>query len=210
MEMVVVIFSSIVLFLLFKNINFVIIMVSIIYLLMELLISNHSLIDIGFNSKGAIQDVRKTWFLILLVGVILPLITFFLGKYKVVGFLDHVVSRIPMDINQKFMTIINIAIGTFIEEVIYRGVLQSILTSVIGTPSAIVVASIIFAAMHFSKGPILIVCFDMSFIFIDSIVYGSIFAKTGNLFASWTGHCLNDLIALFLIVLFIPTYKKIN
>jgi type IV secretory pathway VirB6-like protein len=50
--------------------------------------------------------------------------------------------------------------------------------------------------MHYSYGSIAIVTLDMFGIFIDGMLLGIIFTRTKNIFASWIGHYLSDLIGI--------------
>jgi uncharacterized protein len=59
-----------------------------------------------------------------------------------------------------------------------------------------------FGFMHFSKGLQLIVSFDILGIIIDSIIYGIIYNKTKNIFASWVTHYLADIMGVILILTF--------
>ncbi|OPJ59582.1 CPBP family intramembrane glutamic endopeptidase [Clostridium oryzae] len=195
-ETLIVIIITILLFLIFNKFSSIIPVIPAIYLLIEKRKRHRSWSDIGFKIKNIFSDLRMNWYLVLLVGVISPLLTFMIGKYCIPGFTDHVKSRLPMDINVIAPTIITITISTFLEEVIFRGFLQGRLEWFIPPTKSIIISSCIFTLMHYSSGSIPIVALDMLGIFVDSIIYGIIFTKTKNLFASWIGHYLSDLIGI--------------
>ena len=96
--------------------------------------------------------------------------------------------------------IITITIGAFLEEVAFRSLFQERLSWFIKPTFAILLTSIIFGFMHFSKGLPLIVYFDIFGIIIDNMVYGIIYNKTKNIFASWVTHCLANIMAVILIL----------
>lgn len=96
--------------------------------------------------------------------------------------------------------IITITIGTFLEEVAFRSFFQERLSWFIKPTFAILLTSVVFGFMHFSKGSPLIVSFDILGIIIDSIVYGIIYNKTKNIFASWIIHYLADIVGFILIL----------
>jgi len=48
-----------------------------------------------------------------------------------------------------------------------------------------------------------IVVYDIETIFIDSIIFGIIFNRTKNIFASWIGHILADLVGIVLLLFYI-------
>jgi len=57
--------------------------------------------------------------------------------------------------------------------------------------------------MHIAAGSLAIETFDLFTIFLDSILYGIIFARTKNIYTSWSAHLLSDLVGLaFFIILF--------
>ncbi|MFW2488028.1 lysostaphin resistance A-like protein [Clostridium chromiireducens] len=194
---------TVLLFLIFNNLKAIIPVIPIIYLLIEKRIRHRSWADIGFNIKTVLVDIRTNWHWITLVGVISPLLTFYIGKYCIPGYIDHVKSRLPMDVKVIIPAIITITIGTFLEEIIFRGFIQGRLQWFIEPVKAIIISSLLFAFMHYSDGSIAIVIFDMFGIFIDSILFGIIFTKTKNIFTSWIGHYFSDLIGMICLLFLI-------
>lgn len=195
-ETLVVLIITVLFFLVFNNFNSIIPMIPVIYLLIEKRKRHRSWSDIGFNIKNVESDARINWHWILLVGVISPLLTFHIGKYCIPGYIDHVKSRLPMDIKVIIPAIITITIGTFLEEIIFRGFVQGRLEWFISPLKAIIISAILFAFMHYSHGSIAIVIFDMFGVFIDGMLLGIIFKRTKNIFTSWIGHYLSDLIGI--------------
>jgi uncharacterized protein len=183
-ETVIVIAVTIVLFLVFNNLKSIVPVIPAIYLLIERRIRHRSWTDVGFNIKNLLSDIKSNWHWIILVGVISPLLTFYIGKYSIPGFIGHVESRIPMDLNVIIPAIITATIGTFLEEVIFRGFIQGRLEWYLVPFKAIAISSILFAFMHYSQGSFTIVAFDIFGIFIDGIILGIIFTRTKNIFAS--------------------------
>lgn len=103
-------------------------------------------------------------------------------------------------------TIITITIGTFLEEIIFRGFVQERLGWFTDVPIAIMISSILFAFMHYSSGDFNIVIFDIITLFIDSILFGIIYAKTKNVFTSWIAHYLCDIVAIICIWMFFSNW----
>ena len=136
--------------------------------------------------------------LIIFTGIILPIITFMIEKTFFPEVIDHIVGRLPLNINNLLPTIINLVVGTFIEELIYRQILQYVIAKFAKAPIAIIISSVLFALMHRSPGSLVVVFLDLSSIFVDSILYGVIFNRSNILF-SWTAHCMSDLTALFIL-----------
>lgn len=202
-ETLMVIITTVSLFSIFKGLTSIIPLICVIYLLIERRKRHRSWSDIGFKIKTILSDARSSWDLILLVGVISPLLTFYIGKYCIPGYIDHLKLRLPMDVEIIIPAIITVTIGTFLEEIIFRGFIQGRLEWFITPFKAIIISSILFAVMHYSQGSISIIALDMSGIFVDGILFGIIFTRTKNIFASWIGHYLSDLIGIVCLLFLI-------
>jgi membrane protease YdiL (CAAX protease family) len=83
----------------------------------------------------------------------------------------------------------------FLEELLFRGFLQPLLASRFGTAAAILVTSLLFAALHglSAFGPI----------FGLSLVMGTTMARTGRLTSSWAIHALHNG-SMLLLLLSVP------
>lgn len=202
-ETIIVIGITIILSTILKDYGSVIIIIPVAFFLIESRIRHRSWVSIGFNVRDTLINVRENWCVVVFAGIILPLLIFLIAKQFVPEFITHVRSRLPLNINAIIPAIIAIGIGTFLEEVIFRGFIQERLSWFIGTPIAIIIASILFGFMHISKGSFKIVAFDLTGIFIDSIFFGIIFSKTNNIFASWTVHYMGDITALICLLFLI-------
>lgn len=83
--------------------------------------------------------------------------------------------------------------GTW-EEALFRGGLQVLLTDFIGAPLAILIASALFALVHFSK-PII------GFLqFLIGCFFGVIYWQTGSLLGVMLAHFLYDIFALWYLL----------
>ena len=93
-----------------------------------------------------------------------------------------------------FWAIICISLGAGIgEEALFRGGVQTLAGDYVGAPLAIVIASAIFAAIHFAK-PLVAVL-----IFLIGVVFGVVYWQTGSLLAVMVGHALYDVFALWYV-----------
>jgi membrane protease YdiL (CAAX protease family) len=178
--------------------------IAIVYILIERRKRGRTWSDIGFKFKSIMTDVKNNLHWIIAVGVIAQFIVITIAKYFVPGFFEHVKARIPlMNISQIVPLLIMILIGTLAEEIVYRGFFQERISWFIKPSYAIVLLSIVFGMMHYSSGYIPIVVYDIGTVFIDSIIYGIIFNRTKNIFASWIGHLLADLVGVVLLLFYI-------
>ena len=169
-------------------------------LLMDRRRNGKSWAEIGLKTQGILRDIQgaKNW--IFLVAFVSPILTIVLAQYLVPGFVAHLIGRLPMDIGQLVPTFFALLFGTFLEELIFRGYIQTRLQVFGTTRFAIVAASILFAGMHIAKGAVVVVAFDLFWIFVDSLIYGIIYYKTKNLFVSWIAHFASDVVGLAVLL----------
>ena len=201
-ETVLVIMVTIILFITLNEYSSILTAIPAVYLILERRFRKRSWSDIGFKFKNTMMNIGKVWHWVVLVTFASPIITLIIANLMLPEFIVHVKGRLPMDTSLIIATIITITIGTFLEEIIFRGFIQERLGWFIAGPIAIIISSILFAFMHYSSGDFNIVIFDIITIFIDSILYGIIYAKTKNIFTSWVAHYLCDIVAIICIWMF--------
>jgi membrane protease YdiL (CAAX protease family) len=73
----------------------------------------------------------------------------------------------------------------------------------LGTPLALALVVLVFAAMHWAPGQPVVVFTDLAFVAIDAVIYGAIFARCKNIFVAWLAHFLADVVGLALIIILI-------
>lgn len=202
-ETIIVILITILLFIIFIEYRSVLTAFPIFYLLVEQQVRKRTWSSIGFKVRNIVKDIKSTWFWLIIVVFVSPIVTLTIANAILPDFIMHVKDRLPVDISYIVPTLITITIGTFLEEIIFRGFVQERLSWFLGSTSAIAISSILFGFMHYSSGNPSIVTFDIITIMIDSIIYGIIFLKTKNLFVSWIGHFLCDIVAIVMIWMFI-------
>ncbi|MFN2150701.1 MAG: type II CAAX prenyl endopeptidase Rce1 family protein, partial [Anaerolineales bacterium] len=78
--------------------------------------------------------------------------------------------------------------------------IQGRLTPFVGVTVAIAVTSLLFAIAHLSPGAFVIVAIDLITIFIDSILYGSMYARGNNLIVVWMAHLLGDFLGMIFLL----------
>ncbi|MFD0768923.1 CPBP family intramembrane glutamic endopeptidase [Bacillus sp. CGMCC 1.60114] len=176
----------------------------IIYLVIEKVIRKRKFWDIGFRFSQTASDLKTHWFLALFVGVIIPILCFLFAKYMMPEYALHIKERVPMMSAALFIPLLfGIIVGTFVEEMIYRAFFQERLSWFTPPTFAILCTSFVFGLMHFAKGDPLIVAIDIGMVFVDSILYGLLFHRTKNIFASWIPHLASDVIGIICLVFFL-------
>jgi membrane protease YdiL (CAAX protease family) len=89
------------------------------------------------------------------------------------------------------------------EELVFRVAVQERLSWFIGTPAAILFASIMFGLVHSvgTSGSLRVILTDVAGVAIDGAFFGVIYAKTHNLALTWATHFTADVFGLIALVL---------
>lgn len=88
------------------------------------------------------------------------------------------------------------------EEIAWRAFFQNKLCKVLPTVPALIVTSFLFTLGHYQRGNAVVVLFGLLFTFINSVLYGVIFHKTKNAWASAVSHYIANIfeVTLFLLI----------
>lgn len=87
-------------------------------------------------------------------------------------------------------------IAAFGEEIAYRGFLLGKGMKLFPFWLCALVSSVVFAAGHIAEGNIGLVAYDVTTIFIDSLIFSVIYHKSGNCVISTFSHILGNTVAL--------------
>lgn len=167
----------------------------------EKIVRKQTFAGIGFRIKGLHKDLIKYWWLILLpIGT--GLASFFLSKLIVPDYFAHVIERTqPMLAFENLIILIpQLFILALAGEICFRGFFQRKLDICINFRVAIVITSLIFALGHFSMGSPIVVIYDITWIFIDSIIYGILFYKTKSIYICWISHLLANICGVLVLM----------
>ena len=156
----------------------------------------------GLNIKTIFKDFKehpKAIIYSLLPFVSCILCTVIANKF-LPEFNEHLKNRISFTTSSELTkTILTMAVLTLGEEIAWRGFFQKQVSKQMNYGLSIIITSILFALGHYSVGAIVVVAYDLLFVFIDSSLFGLVFKETDNAWCSWIPHFLADILALFLI-----------
>lgn len=179
-------------------------LVVIVYMIIEGRLRRRPKEETGSDLRGLPLALRDNWLFVLLVVFVTPLITVIVGKLFLPEYFTHVLERVipyvKMDsIGKLFVQLLILALG---EEIVFRAFLQGRLSMFINPRLAIILASIVFAAVHFTSGVRVVVIMDLLSVFVDSLLFGIIFEKSKNVLASTVAHFLGNSFGMLLLILF--------
>ena len=175
-----------------------------VYLFVERRRRGRSWEEIGIKARTFSRDFIRNWHLFLLVVFFLQLPLPLAARVLWPALLEHIRERVP------FLTpsalgalVLTIMVIAFIEELIYRGLLQQRLAWYLSGFLAILIASLVFALQHFTPGAPAVVAADLAFVFLDGVVYGWIFARCRNVLVTWSAHVAADIVGVCVILLWV-------
>jgi len=149
--------------------------------------------------SGFLTGVRAAWGWILLAAIGSQAVFASLFHMFSPETIAHIQERLPASGQWSAPLVIAILIAPLGEEITFRGLIQERLGWFLPAWAAVGLASLLFALMHLSSGPAEVVFWDLFSVFADSVLYGVIYAKTGNLLVSYVAHLLADGVGMLLM-----------
>jgi membrane protease YdiL (CAAX protease family) len=178
------------------------ILIPVLYLLVERPLRKRTWTDAGFNLRSFPKELLRNLGWVLLVGVGTQALSVFGTYFFLPAYSAHVIARLPFDASSlSAAVVVSLLVSTLGEEIIFRGLFQKRLSAFLPVPAAIALSSLVFALMHYATGPALVVAVDVALVLVDSVIYGVIFARSNNVFASWAAHFLADLSGMAFLLL---------
>ncbi len=160
----------------------------------------------GLNIKTALSQMKSKKVIILaLIPIVIDVTEIFAEKAFFPEILEHTMARLPFEIDpaKVIPIILELLLVPLGEEIALRAFYQKQMDKLMGFVPALIIASFIFAAGHFSYGNPAIVAVDLAGVFIDSIFFGLVFKETDNAWCSWISHSLADIVAVIVMMLFV-------
>lgn len=161
----------------------------------------------GMRFRGFAADLKKPgvvlWILLIVVTNLVPP---FLGDWLFHhAYTAHVIGRAGamLAYDNLPLLMLQVPIAAWGEEIAWRGFfLGKGMDKFPFWPWAIF-SSALFAMGHIANGSFPLVLFDLSFVFLDSLIFSVIFRKTGNCLVSTLAHILGNAVGLVVCLTFI-------
>jgi membrane protease YdiL (CAAX protease family) len=177
------------------------------YVLIERHFRHRSWKELGIVRQGILKGIAANWHLFIIVGVVLQITIPWVATFFWPDYLQHILSRLPGSPSAgiaAFLAFLMLtALSTFIEELVFRGLVQERLSWFFLQAIAIAAASVLFGIIHWAPGDPLVVSADVSTVVLDGIFYGAIYARSRSVLVSWTAHFLADIVGLAMLLLLI-------
>lgn len=158
--------------------------------------------DEGLNHKTILSSLKNRNIIILIfMPIIMNVICLFIAKLFVPEFIEHLTARTDfLAFNMIPVLIIELIIAALGEEIAWRAFFQKQMSKIFPFVPSLIVSSVLFSICHFNQGSAIVVLYDLVFICINAIIYGTIFKKTDNAFISTIAHFLANLFATIAII----------
>lgn len=181
--------------------NFIVALVSFLFLIRFLKIRY----GVGLKELGIVFPVRLKWFgtgflyycSAIPVLMILGMITKIIGDFFSIPLEPQAPLKMLKQETSPFnLTLISIFVvvaAPFFEEIFFRGFVYPLMKKFLGFRWAMILSSVLFAMLHFSFLAFLpITCIGLFLAYL--------YEKTGSLFSSIVFHCLNNLMAVLIVI----------
>lgn len=156
----------------------------------------------GLRFRSFLSDIKKDRVLpFFFLPVATQLIAPPLGDYIFYGeYTAHVISRAGSMLSYEdiLLLFLQIIIAAFGEEIAWRGFFLGKSMGRFPFWPCAVVSSALFAIGHTAPGNIVLVLFDIGFVFADSIIYSIVFKKAGNCLISTVSHIMGNTVGIII------------
>lgn len=187
-----------------KNLFVVGYIVAIVYVMRRPWRENRSWSEVGVKpATDFFKDLRKVWYLAAIVVLLFQLLPPEFGVAHLFGFYPQLLHHITQR-TSKIPGLVGAAvILTLFETIVYQVCIQERLSWFIGTPAAVLLASVVAASAHAAgtSGSFDAVFTDSAGVALDFIVLGIIWARTHNLAVTWATHYAADVVGIIALTL---------
>ena len=177
------------------------------YVLVEFRFRHRSWRELGITRHGFVKGIIANWHLFVIVALVLQVLVPLVSSLLLPDYLQHVLGRLPWLPSAGVAALLSFlaltAFSTFIEELVFRGLIQERLGWFNPQGVAMVVASVLFGISHWAPGNPTVVLADISGVALDGIFYGLIYARTKSIVVSWVAHFLADVVGLWMLLVMV-------
>lgn len=157
----------------------------------------------GLNFKNIFSLLKnKKLIILMLMPAIMDAICFLIAKLFLPEFITHLKARtVFLSFSMIPVLLIQLIIAALGEEIAWRAFFQKQLSKMLPYVPSLVISAALFSLCHMNSGSIMVVTYDLFFIFINAIFYGIIFKKTDNACISTIAHFIANLLGIGLCLI---------
>lgn len=159
-------------------------------------------LDSGLDiaSIGKSLKTPRIWYWIIMPSI-MNFFVIFLSKLILPEYINHVLERSSalLSFDKIPVLVLQLAVLALGEEIAWRAFFQKRIKGLLPIIPAIIISSVFFSLGHLADGNTVIVLYDLFFVFVNSILYGTIFEKTNNAWISTIAHFCANLTALLIL-----------
>ena len=179
--------------------------VAIVYVMRGPRRNNRPWSEVGIKPpRSFLEDLKKVWYLVLIVVFIFQFLAPEMGVAHLLGYYQLLVHYINARVSQVPGLAGAALILSLFETIVYQVFVQERLSWFIGTPAAIVLASVLAGFAHAASagwGTFNVAFTDAAGVVLDFAVFGIIWARTRNLAVTWAAHYAADITGIIALTL---------
>jgi membrane protease YdiL (CAAX protease family) len=162
--------------------------------------------DSGLDFKAIGTDLRNKsiWYWIAMP-LMMDILSITLAALFLPGYIDHVLARtaVFVSFDKPALLIVQLAVLALGEEIAWRAFFQQRLQKVLPIAPVLFISSLLFAIGHIARGSLIIVAYDVFFVFVNSVLYGMVFHKTNNAWISAISHFIANLVSVIIFAVLV-------
>lgn len=156
----------------------------------------------GLNFKNIFSLLKdKKVIILVFIPAIMDALCFLIAKLFLPEFITHLKARTEfLSFSQIPVMLVQLIIFALGEEIAWRAFFQKQLSKIFPYVPSLIISAALFSLCHLNTGSIIVVIYDLLFIFINAIFYGIIFKRTDNAYISTIAHFLANLLGTVAIM----------
>lgn len=186
-----------------QNLGSYVIFIGIIAYFVNKLIEKQSTKDSGLDFKAIGHNLkdRKVW-IWLALPFVMDAICIIIASFVLPEYIEYEIARAGnyVTFDKTFIMIVQFAVFALGEEIAWRAFFQNQLCKIMEITPVLFISSALFALGHLTQGNIMVVAYNLFFIFINSILYGIIYHKTKNAWVSAISHYASNLFCVIIMI----------
>lgn len=149
----------------------------------------------GLNFKNIFRLLKgKKIIILVLMPTIMNVICFLIAKFFVPEFITHLKARTDfLSFSMMPILLVQLIIFALGEEIAWRAFFQKQFSKMFPHMPSLIISAALFSLCHLNSGSIIVVMYDLLFVFINAIFYGIVFKRTDNAYISAIAHFIANL-----------------